>query len=301
MALCESCNRVFKDDAALSMHLQHSKVHQDPAMTTPVSTWKCVRCDKDFLSQEELRLHILDSEQHYACMECIENGKWQDFLTNRALQSHIRGKHRLGARQASEKSDETEKNNQKETKKKKNKKGKEKATTAVRETPLDGFFTSFAGFAHDPYVSPEASWRALAEFKGWETKEKSRTAWKRYQRALVKEVEMWFGNETDLTAWRTLCKAVGQVDPPNDIRKCKGILRNTHVNIVDLIAWGRRGGGENEGRKVQVFKTVEDLGKYTRETNKVFAKADLLQYNGGNVVLKHLLRVIFSKGRRLMW
>ncbi|UKZ83817.1 hypothetical protein TrVFT333_011630 [Trichoderma virens FT-333] len=259
------------------------------------STWKCVRCDTDFDSQEDLRLHILSSERHFACMECMEAGEWQDFLTRRALKSHIWGKHRQGAKQGVEKPNNTKRNTKEEN----------TVPTGVRDTPLDGFFTSFAGFAYDPHRSPEASWKTLRKFKAWRNGPGLRSpeeddAWAQYQRALVREVEMWFGDETDLTAWRTLCKAVGKVDPPYDIRKCKGILRNTHVNIVDLIAWGRNGGDENDGEKVRVFKSVEELSKYTVKYKKVFTKQELMQYNGGNVVLKHLLRVIFSKGRRWM-
>ncbi|KAL7955969.1 hypothetical protein V8C34DRAFT_326725 [Trichoderma compactum] len=291
MAFCSTCNRVFKDDAALSMHLRDSKVHgSEPAATTEDAVaWKCVRCNTEFDSRDELRTHVLSSEKHFACTACLEGGKWQDFLTKRALKSHIWGKHKHhGSGRGSDESN-----------------GDAKGKGKVRETPLDGFFTSFVGFVYDARLSPEASWKKLKRFMGWKGSPERRSneendAWGGYQGALAREVETWFGDEKDLTAWWTLCKAVGKVDPPDEIRECKKILRTTHVNIVDLIDWGRKGGNENEGEKVRVFKTVGGLKKYTVKHEKVFAKRLLKQYHGGNVVMKHLLRVLFTKGR-VMW
>ncbi|QYT06133.1 C2H2-type domain-containing protein [Trichoderma simmonsii] len=295
MAFCSPCNRTFKNDAALSMHLRDSKAHDldpDPATITEEEeedVWKCTRCETEFDSQEGLTMHALSSEKHFACMACLEDGQWEDFLTKRALKSHIWGKHKHDSGEQS---------------KKKDTKGK----VEVRETPLDGFFTSFVGFAYDPHVSPEASWKKLRRFQGWKglppdgrRGEEENDAWGRYQGALVREVEMWFGDEKDLTAWRTLCKAVGEVDPPDEIRECKKILRTTHVNIVDLIDWGRKGGDENEGKKVKVFKSVEELAHYSVRRKKIFRKEQWKEYRGGNVVLKHLLRVFFTKGRQLVY
>ncbi|KAL6788582.1 hypothetical protein J3E68DRAFT_122799 [Trichoderma sp. SZMC 28012] len=296
MAFCSPCNRVFKNDAALSMHLRDNKAHDSDPDPDPAATmeqeedvWKCVRCETEFDSQGGLTTHVLSSEKHFACMTCLEDGQWEDFLTKRALKSHMWGKHK-------QKIDEL----------KKDTKGKGKAE--VRETPLDGFFTSFMGFVYDPHLSPEASWKKLRRFQGWKglppnggRSDEENHAWGRYQGALVREVEMWFGDEKDLTAWRTLCKAVGEVDPPDEIRECKKILRTTHVNIVDLIDWGRKGGDENEGKKVRIFKSVEELANYSVKSRKIFFKEQLKEYRGGNVVLKHLLRVFFTKRRQLVY
>lgn len=220
MAFCSPCNRVFKNDAALSMHLRDSKAHtSESAATTEEEedAWKCVRCETDFESWEELRMHVLLSEKHFACMECLENGQWEDFLTKRALKSHVWGKHKHDSGSQSKKKDTKGK-------------GKGKGKVEVRETPLDGFFTSFTGFVYDPHLSPEASWKKLRRFQGWKglppdgrRSEEENDAWGRYQRALVREVEMWFGDEKDLTAWWTLCRAVGEVDPPDEIRECKKV------------------------------------------------------------------------------
>jgi 23S rRNA A2030 N6-methylase RlmJ len=65
-----------------------------------------------------------------------------------------------------------------------------------------------------------------------------------------------------------------------------------------LIAWRRKGGDEEAaGDKVSsivVFKSVKELKDYTKRTQKVFPMREIKHYNGGNVVLRHLLRRIFS-------
>ncbi|KAH6603216.1 hypothetical protein Trco_007991 [Trichoderma cornu-damae] len=297
------------------MHLNGSRAHQEPPAPTPLLLiWKCVRCGLDFGSREELRLHVLTSERHFICAECVGDGEWLDFLTERALRSHAWGRHREddAAGVGFSRGNAADGSGGESTCRTKEGNGKGKAeedakrdaaSAARRDTPLDRFFASFGGFAYDSRLSPEASFRQLEQHQGWQDRRDgpAKDAWKRYQRALVDEVEMWFGDENDLTAWRTLCRAVGRFDPPGEIRKCKAILRNTHVNIVDLIAWGRKGGGESDGEAssslIQVFRSVEQLREYTLSSGKVFAKDQLNEYKGGNVVLRHLLRHLRKGGR----
>jgi hypothetical protein len=56
-----------------------------------------------------------------------------------------------------------------------------------------------------------------------------------------------------------------------------------------LIEWGRNGGKE----KVQTFRNVAELRAYTKETGKIFRNT--FDQEGGNVVLRHLLRKIFRE------
>ncbi|ETR99571.1 hypothetical protein M419DRAFT_102247 [Trichoderma reesei RUT C-30] len=170
------------------------------------------------------------------------------------------------------------------------------------ETPLDTFFLSFShqGFVHNPAKSPVNSWKDLCKFQSWTNKPNDhppkQKAWKRYQAALIKEVELYFGDVDDITAWKTVCRAVGCENPPDQISKCKAILRNTHVNIVDLIHWARRGGEEAESNTApEVFKSVRELKDYTFRKHRVFEQEQLMEYNGGNVVLRHLMRRLFSR------
>ncbi|KAL6854467.1 hypothetical protein J3F83DRAFT_718781 [Trichoderma novae-zelandiae] len=166
-----------------------------------------------------------------------------------------------------------------------------------RETPLDVFFASFAGFTYDPAKSPSKSWKSLSAFKGWSAKPNAfppkQKAWEGYRGALVREVQLYYGDIDDITAWKTVCRAVGCEDPPDEISECKAILKKTHVNIVDLVEWARTG-GEEDGNKVRVFSSVSQLRKYTRNTGKIFPKGQTKQSDGRNVVLRFLLRRIFS-------
>lgn len=59
--------------------------------------------------------------------------------------------------------------------------------------------------------------------------------------------------------------------------------------MIDLIEWGRSGNEGNDGQ-VRVFRTVEELSDYCRETKKIFRND--LEPDEGGVVLRHLLRRI---------
>ncbi|KAL6879835.1 hypothetical protein HDV57DRAFT_498236 [Trichoderma longibrachiatum] len=169
---------------------------------------------------------------------------------------------------------------------------------AKEQTPLDTFFLSFSsqGFIYNPDKSPVNSWKALCKFKSWTNQPNDhppkKKAWKRYQDALVQEVRLYYGDIDDIAAWKTVCRAVGCEDPPDQISKCKAILKKTHVNIVDLVDWAKRG-GEESGSKVCVFGSVAELRRYTQKTGKIFPREDARDANGRNVVIKFLLRRIF--------
>lgn len=125
---------------------------------------------------------------------------------------------------------------------------------------------------------------------------------------MQEEVKVWFGSENDIHAWHHLCRAVGVQDPPATREQCEQAclstypckrreragtntdqrLRNTHVNIVDLIEWGRTGQTDTS---VEVFGTEEALVDYTKRKGKYFPQ-DGVENDAGekNVVLRHLLR-----------
>jgi len=60
------------------------------------------------------------------------------------------------------------------------------------------------------------------------------------------------------------------------------VVKNRHVNIVDLIQWAR----EREVGQVRIFKTVKELSAYSYEENKIYRKDQI----GQGAVLRHLLR-----------
>jgi len=70
-------------------------------------------------------------------------------------------------------------------------------------------------------------------------------------------------------------------------------VRKTHVNIVDLIEWGRDGSGKGG---VRVFESQKALRDYTVMTEKFFPQSYVVNDKGErNVVLRHLLRKFFPK------
>ncbi|KFZ17691.1 hypothetical protein V501_01607 [Pseudogymnoascus sp. VKM F-4519 (FW-2642)] len=161
------------------------------------------------------------------------------------------------------------------------------ATTADTETPLDVFFRSFPVFDYDPTLSPATSYAKLQRHEGWRRGDAaSEDAWDRYQGALENELHMWYGAESDLTAWHALCRAIGLEPLPKTCDQCEQAVRKTHV-IVDLIEWGR----SDTEERVRTFCNVVELQVYTKETGKIFR--NIFDKEDCNVVLRHLLRNIF--------
>lgn len=90
--------------------------------------------------------------------------------------------------------------------------------------------------------------------------------------------------------------------PPINTRMLRGLVqavRNRHVNLVDLIEWGRNGGKESgAAKKVRVFRSVGELAEYSRTTHKIFRNDLDENAKEVNVVLRHLLRRLFNKKPR---
>ncbi|KAH7313550.1 hypothetical protein B0I35DRAFT_480228 [Stachybotrys elegans] len=134
--------------------------------------------------------------------------------------------------------------------------------------PLDEFFLSFSTFNYNTCLSPTKSFSQLQMHKGWKRGEPAfKQAWGQYQQALGKELKMWFGAEDSLAAWHTLCRAVGVEPLPLTCEDCEKVLRNTHVNIIDLIEWGRS--DDQNKVRVRVFSSVDTLKQYTFAKDKV--------------------------------
>jgi len=130
-------------------------------------------------------------------------------------------------------------------------------------------------------------------------------AYKAFCTALVLEFNAGFGTDTrDLNVWQGLCARVGINPLPDSITGCRKVcsqctgsalalsdggyigqaLRQTHVNLIDLVAT------LSTGRQVKTFKTVNSLRQYTISTKKFFPKDDAIAGN----LLKYLLRGILT-------
>ena len=66
--------------------------------------------------------------------------------------------------------------------------------------------------------------------------------------------------------------------------------------MIDLIEWGRNG-GEGKSERVRVFRTVHELSEYSRETGKIYRNNFKEDSEEGGVILRHLLRRLFSPKR----
>lgn len=71
-------------------------------------------------------------------------------------------------------------------------------------------------------------------------------------------------------------------------------MRKTHVNIVDLVEWGR-GTDSSNRTHVEAFRSKGELVEYTRSSGKIFPISSVENSEGNrNVVLRHLLRRIIE-------
>ncbi|KAJ5458578.1 hypothetical protein N7475_009966, partial [Penicillium sp. IBT 31633x] len=161
----------------------------------------------------------------------------------------------------------------------------------ISKNPELIFQRSFPLFRYDPTLSSSESFAQLKSFHGWGRNDpEERSAWGRYQSALVEEVELWYGAEDDLDSWHSLCRSLGIQPLPvtcgQGVRRTRGLF----VNIIDLIEWAR---SENQNIPVRRFPNLQVLREYSRRTNRIFPSSSLDEYHGGNVVLRHLLRFIY--------
>ncbi|KAF8550367.1 hypothetical protein OG21DRAFT_1605929 [Imleria badia] len=162
--------------------------------------------------------------------------------------------------------------------------------------PLEDFFAQFAnlslGFTYSENSTAHDNFRRLREAFQWD-KDSTSLATVRvdFHDALVQQFNFIFGADSDLSAWQNLCSVIDITPVPDDIEECKRLVRDAHVNIVDLLETARTGG------RVQKFADLEALRRYTKKPGKMFPKESA--YAGG--LLKELLREIFNPyfgGRR---
>ena len=104
---------------------------------------------------------------------------------------------------------------------KQNKKRPSKLVNKKLDTPLDRFFLAFSSFPYDPTLAPAKSYENLRKHMGWRKHgNEAKKVWSLYREALKDEVKVWFGSTDDIQAWHTLCRAVGIMDPPAEIKAC---------------------------------------------------------------------------------
>ncbi|OJJ41997.1 hypothetical protein ASPZODRAFT_137586 [Penicilliopsis zonata CBS 506.65] len=265
MLRCEFCSRSFGSQEALNQHTQDSPAH--------VPSYDYELCNRSFSSQEALNQHTQNSSTHVLFQEAL-NQHTQNSPAHVPSYDCKLCNRSFGSQQALNQHTQDS-----------------PAQFQLPETPLNTFFKSFSDFTFDPDIPPNESYLALQRFYGWHRgDEESNQAWNNFQRALIEEFKLWFGAEDDLGSWHSLCRAL-RIEPlPRTCLDCEKAVRGLYVNIVDLIAWARNGGGEDQ---VRLFHSLEELREYTKRTRKIF-RNNLDETGNSNVVLRHLLRFIFQ-------
>ncbi|KAF8880357.1 hypothetical protein CPB84DRAFT_1632391, partial [Gymnopilus junonius] len=149
--------------------------------------------------------------------------------------------------------------------------------------PLRSFFATYPSFIYNASAAPTSEFYRLCSFFGWSRGDANREdAYKSFRIALTKQFNTVYGTDAEsLESWQLLCAKVGAHPVPNSLKKCREIITNTHVNLVDLV---------QPGGVVTKFATVDELSAYSRSEGKIFPKEDA--YAGG--LLKELLRHILS-------
>jgi hypothetical protein len=114
--------------------------------------------------------------------------------------------------------------------------------------PLDAFFRSFSGYHYDPSIPPAESFlsfkRGLKRWNDWDGslpdtwKKYEEHVYTRYQAALTKEFNLWFGTEDDIKSWHSLCRAIAIHPLPTTRKKCREVSNHVHnnlcLNFIDL-------------------------------------------------------------------
>lgn len=152
-------------------------------------TYNCEPCRRSFISQKALDQHLRDSPAHAVTYECEPCGR--SFGSKEAINQHLRYS---------------------------------SAHFKLPRTPLNIFFQSFNGFVYDPTLAPNESYSSLQRYYGWRRGDwESDQAWQQFQEALSQEFKLWFGEENDLAAWHSLCRAV-RIDPlPRTCLDCEKV------------------------------------------------------------------------------
>ncbi|KAF9218750.1 hypothetical protein BS17DRAFT_790809 [Gyrodon lividus] len=156
------------------------------------------------------------------------------------------------------------------------------------DPPLEAFFVQYVGlgFSYRAESSAHKNFARLCKVSGWAGNSgERRDAREGFKDALVQQFNTTYGTDgDDLAAWQNLCSVIGIEPVPDDIDECRRVVRDAHVNIVDLIETVRTGG------RVRRFNSLEELAEYTTKTKKFFPKESA--YQGG--LLKELLREIIK-------
>ncbi|KAH7207883.1 uncharacterized protein BKA55DRAFT_586389 [Fusarium redolens] len=173
--------------------------------------------------------------------------------------------------------------------KKKQKKQKKPQNSNQRENKrsldhIDRFFARYPTFEYDSSRPIWTEFYRMCEFFKWDRHDKEmKDAKQEFKTAMVKQFNDIYGTDpNNLNSWQKLCRVLNMEPVPTDLAACRESVRQTHVNLVDLVET------QNTGLPVKVFETLKQLQDYTIPNGKFFPKKSA--YQGG--LLRFLLREI---------
>ncbi|RPD61910.1 hypothetical protein L226DRAFT_571306 [Lentinus tigrinus ALCF2SS1-7] len=134
---------------------------------------------------------------------------------------------------------------------------------------IHAYFAQYPEFDYQLDAPFLKEFRRLLRVKGWNNDPVRRKAeWDDIHDAMVLQFNTMYGRSAgDLSAWQSLCAALG-VDPiPDSIKQCRKIVKGTHVNLVDFVE--RR----DLDQPVRVFPSEHALAEYSKKHKKIFSKS----------------------------
>ncbi|KAJ6581874.1 hypothetical protein B0H19DRAFT_519253 [Mycena capillaripes] len=162
------------------------------------------------------------------------------------------------------------------------------------QTHFEHFFSGYPRFQYDPSAPVSAQYHAMCRkygFKWSKSQQKSQRdldAWAAragFRLAMVRTFNDLFGTDVDdLGNWQAFCRVL-DIDPiPQTLSKCQTAVRDSHVNLVDLVDWGML------GAQIHKFETERELAEYTKMTEKFFPKEEAEAGGLLRFLLRHILR-----------
>ncbi|KAF8848879.1 hypothetical protein BDZ45DRAFT_605233 [Acephala macrosclerotiorum] len=154
---------------------------------------------------------------------------------------------------------------------------------------IDAFFAQHEEFDYNPSAPVWAEFSRMCDEFGWYIEDyEMRNAKRNFKSAMVQQFNDLYGTDmNDLDSWHKLCRILNIEPIPEGLKECREQVRQTHVNLVDLVDMPRT------GTAVRVFPNLKKLQDYTIENAKYFPKEDA--YAGG--LLRFLLREILHSRR----
>ncbi|KAG9127403.1 hypothetical protein FRC07_014213 [Ceratobasidium sp. 392] len=153
---------------------------------------------------------------------------------------------------------------------------------------IQAFFDGYPKYPYDSSSPTMLEFYRMCEhfdwIRGMSEMEEARA---KIRDALTHQFNTSYGtDENDLLAWQNLCRVLELPEVPDELFRCRQVVKSTFVNIVDLVDTVAT------EEPVRHFETEEKLSEYTKLTGKYFPQD--CAHAGG--LLKFLLRYIIHPG-----